>query len=287
MTEIKDYVAGYIRNNPFEASVYMEFCDRGSLDDMLKRYKLKLKNGESDRIPESFIWHTFCGLADALGYLQTGQSHVSLALEKNDREDWMPLVHCDIKPNNIFIRSRDTPGSTKHPYMVLSDFGLIQSEAQTTAFQGPQGASGTFEFHAPELAFDPFPSEEQHRTFKQAGPHTCKSDVWALACCIFCMCQRDELAHMDRDFFPLRSQAAVGRIAKIPVLAIRDVGYYSDYLARTIAWAGEQDHQKRPNGWELVVECKAQYDLWHSDPNWRNHLGGALPEWATTKHTIE
>ncbi|KAI5927112.1 kinase-like domain-containing protein [Camillea tinctor] len=282
------YIASYIQDNPFQATVYMEYCDRGSLDDLLEVYKKKKKAREPDLIPESFIWHAFVGLSDALGFLRTGQSHVSFPLQKNDPKTWVPIIHRDIKPDNVFLRSRDTPGSTKPFYVLLSDFGLATYErAPTSSRPGLHSLCGTVEYHAPELAFDPWPPDARHMDL-QAGPHTSKSDVWAVACMMFCLCERDQLAHIDRKCFPLRSREAVGRAAKRPKLDITERGFYSDYLARGIEWAGERDPSLRPDGWELVVEMKIQRDLWMDDVNWKAQVdeGGRLPWWATTQQGI-
>lgn len=122
----------------------MEFCDRGSLHDLIWEYSEKRKSLNPDRIPESFIWHAFLGLADALAYLQTGESYISMSPEKINGDDWKPIVHCDIKPANIFLRSRDTPGSTKPFYTLLSDFGLMEFEQKDQ--QAPCASYGTVEF---------------------------------------------------------------------------------------------------------------------------------------------
>ncbi|KAI1156384.1 kinase-like domain-containing protein [Nemania diffusa] len=277
------YVDAYARDSPFEASVYMEFCDRGSLHDLIWEYSEKRKSLNPDRIPESFIWHAFLGLADALAYLQTGESYISMSPEKINGDDWKPIVHCDIKPANIFLRSRDTPGSTKPFYTLLSDFGLMEFEQKDQ--QAPCASYGTVEFHAPELAFHPFPQDDQMRLM--ASPHTGKSDVWALACTMFCMCERNEVAHIDPDFRPFRSKRALGRVARLPSLDITDTDIYSDYLARTIAWAANKDPSKRPDARELVVRVKAEYDLWLQDPKWKAQVqvNGALPPGVTPNPT--
>ncbi|KAI1641277.1 kinase-like domain-containing protein [Biscogniauxia mediterranea] len=282
------YIASYIQDDPFQATVYMEYCDRGSLKDLLAVYKRKKKAHEPDLIPESFLWHAFVGLSDALGFLRTGQSHISVPLEKNDPKAWVPIIHRDIKPDNVFLRSRDTPGSTKPFYVLLSDFGLATYESAPTASRpGLHSLCGSVEYHAPELAFDPYPPDSRHMEL-QAGPHTSKSDVWAVACMVYCLCERDQFAHLDRKCFPLRSRKAVGRAAKRPTLDIAERGFYSDYLARCIQWAGERDPQLRPDGWELVCEMKIQRDLWMQDANWKAQVdeGGRLPWWATTQQGI-
>ncbi|KAI8633909.1 kinase-like protein [Xylariaceae sp. FL1651] len=223
------YIAAYVNDDPFQASVYMEHY----------------------RIPESFIWHALVGLADALAYFQTGQSYVSIPLEKNSRNDWMPL--------------RDTPRSTKPFYTLLADFALMTYELPKNQPR-PHGICGTVEFQAPELAFSPYPGD--HQMHLQASSYSCKSDVWALVC-----------SHMDRNCWPLRSRKALGHIAKLPSLDITDRGIYSDYLAWTIRWAAERDPSQRPDSWELVVEAKAQHDLCVADPNWRAYVevNSALP----------
>ncbi|KAJ8119728.1 hypothetical protein ONZ43_g3387 [Nemania bipapillata] len=281
---IGGYADAYIRESPFEASLYMEHCDRGTLEDLIKFYREKKGEGSPSRIPESFIWHAFVGLSDALGYLQTGQSKLAKSPDRNDPNEWKPLVHCDIKPGNIFLRSRDTPGSRKPFYVLLSDFGLMGYERNNQ--RAPYSSYGTMEFHAPELAFDPFP--EDHEMKYMASPHTCKSDVWALACTIFCMCERDGMAQMKRDCGPLRSQKALGRTAKRTFLDITDVDIYSDYLSQAILWAGDRDPLERPDSSALVDGVKVQYDLWRDDPKWKSQVqvNGALPPGATPTFTL-
>ncbi|KAI0134470.1 kinase-like domain-containing protein [Xylariales sp. AK1849] len=171
------YVDAYIRLQPFEASVYIEFCDRGTLQSMMDSYKTRKKAWKPDMVPECFVWHASLGLADALCFLQTGQSCISIPLDKHDAAEWKPIVHRDIKPDNVMLRSRDTPGSKKPLYMLLSDFGCA-------VYDGPPkpgvlyGAYGTPEYHAPELASEPEP--RPHAMGSQAVPHSGKSDVFGV-----------------------------------------------------------------------------------------------------------
>lgn len=180
----------------------------------------------------------------------------------------------------MFLRSRATPGSTKPVYVLLSDFGVASHEP-TSPESPPFGAVGTPEYFAPELCFDPYPTPQQK--WHLESPHTGKSDVWALACMVYCLCERDALAHLDRKCYPLRSERALGRRARRPVLEINDKAVYSEYLERSIVWAAEADPTRRPDAVELIAGIKKQSELWVADSNWAEQVAESLPEWAAPK----
>ncbi|KAK7975659.1 hypothetical protein PG989_014122 [Apiospora arundinis] len=289
-SSIVQYVDAYVNiKSPYEAAAYMEYCDRGSLRDMIKLYQPEKKKADGLYIPESFIWHAFLGLADALYFLKTGQSFISVELQKNNPTNWKPIIHRDIKPDspftNIFLRSRDTPNSRKPPYVLLSDFGVACFEDKSSAGSGPCPAIGTFEYHAPELCFDPYPTKAQ-TNHQQAGPHTGRSDVFAVALLMYCLCERAPFQHIDPRSLPLRSTAALGRESRHPVLVISARGRYSDYLARVIDWAGRRDPADRPEAPQLVEGVLRQCQLWKADENWQDQVAETLPDWAAPKRTV-
>ncbi|KAK8044692.1 hypothetical protein PG993_004716 [Apiospora rasikravindrae] len=280
-SSIVQYVDAYVNlKAPYEAAAYMEYCDRGSLKDMIKIYSAERKKKHDRFIPESFIWHAFLGLSDALYFLNTGQSFISVELQKNNPQKWRPIIH----QTDIFLRSRDTPNSPKPPYVLLSDFGVACYE-DTTPNTGPYPCGGTPEYHAPELCFHPTPTPLQSRT-QQRSPHTALSDIFAIALLMYCMCERSLFPHIDPRCLPLRSAAALGRAARPARLDISARGVYSDYLARVIDWAGAREPVNRPDAKRLVEGVQRQCQLWKADPNWQAQVMEKLPDWAAPKRRV-
>lgn len=55
---------------------------------------------------------------------------------------------------------------------------------------------GTPEYHAPELCFAPYLTKFSQLE-ELRSPHTCKSDMWAVACIMHALCERDIMAHSE------------------------------------------------------------------------------------------
>ena len=111
----------------------------------------------NQRQSESFVWCIFFQLADVLAYLHEGfdyRNPFSAPL------NWQPVIHCDIKPENVFLR--ENPRDNPYPDIVLGDFGFA------TLYPGKR-CSGTSTYYSPEL--------------EETG-NTEASDVWALGATI-------------------------------------------------------------------------------------------------------
>lgn len=140
-------------------------------------------------IPEPFIWHAFIGLADALAYLQTGGPGA---------RNWIPILHRDVKPDNVLLRSRSTIGSTKYPYCILSDFGLALEDIPDPKRNSSlyfEAKCGSRMWWAPEMLYAPYPRNRDYekvtdiesRVFPRGCGFTSRSDVWALGAVAFNM----------------------------------------------------------------------------------------------------
>lgn len=104
---------------PRHMSLYMEYCDLGSLHTMIVRYLHHQQPPSTVCVPEAFIWHILHSLASALQYLHWG-------IDKSDSKgppgpkfapNWYAVLHRDIKPDNILFRTvAPPPRSLLYPH---------------------------------------------------------------------------------------------------------------------------------------------------------------------------
>ena len=217
--------------------------------------------------------------------------------------NWTPILHRDIKPDNVLLRSRSTLGTKKYFYCVLSDFGLACEDDGTDQHQKIRCKLGTKHFFAPELCWDPYPREqpygrrdEQFNYFPGDHKHTRYSDVWALGACIYNLArpdfpvvhgrmQRGSFTHLDFSFLPpsmdIGQWMEGTRSRKHPL----DVGSsYSAYLRAAIQYATGRNPSNRPDAIMLIRQMKGlmrEAGLKYQGPQ---NLAEELPAWATKVH---
>lgn len=283
------------------------------MENLINAFAQRRLHAKSDaewpEMPERFIWHAFAGLCDGLAYLQGGRSYASNDVtEYVPSPGWVPILHRDMKPDNVLIRSRGTVGTKRYFYCVLSDFGLacedwpsghpLENDAQSRGSK-----LGTKTYWAPELLYDPYPrggDRIEERRYPYGYKHTAKSDLWALGSIIYNLADCGPTQWYDR---PVTSAVAhipwaakppdvddehfqEGTLArkKLDISTLTLKKAYSDELKLAILQATRPVH-KRPDPILMMGTLKTLMQ----ESGFTNHIPKGheheqLPNWATRVH---
>ncbi|KAI7213350.1 hypothetical protein KC333_g6628 [Hortaea werneckii] len=129
--------------------LYLQHCNGGDLSDL--HYHLQRRGAVA---PAMFVLHFVASMADALGYLHLGllpSIPTDSALSSSTTlpvPDHKPLLHCDIKLENILLRWPTTTTPTQSsppavggglPTIVLADFGYACPAHTTSGYCGTPG----------------------------------------------------------------------------------------------------------------------------------------------------
>ncbi|KAI9055920.1 hypothetical protein LZ554_000856 [Drepanopeziza brunnea f. sp. 'monogermtubi'] len=302
---ISFYTAAFFDDRERIGSLYVEFCDRGSLENVITEYSKRRIAGQDVSVPEGFIWHALAGLVDALAYLANGRSFMDHNVTGTGRlEGWMPILHRDIKPDNILIRSRDSIGTKKYPYCILADFGLAIEDVQPGHPLADGGQNygfkcGTPGWFAPELRYIPYPvpgNIDHKQMFPPPYRHSGKTDLWAVGACIFNLAECEAFssngsgtrsthsnAHLVFDRMPKGLPAEdwmQGLASNKDPMQIRDE--YSLTLGRAIQICTMVDPRKRPDA-ALVVQYLKKAIV-YEEIKYPETEDDMLPRWALKVH---
>jgi serine/threonine protein kinase len=324
---ISFFMAGFVTPDLKKSSVYVEFCDRGSLENLLKAFGTKrlsaISDAEKPEVPERFIWHAFAGLCDGLAYLMGGRSYLSSDVEDyTTAPGWVPILHRDMKPDNVLIRSRGTVGTKRYFYCVLSDFGLACEDrqpghAKEDPSQKYRAKCGTKTYWAPELLYNPYPKppwpdlSDPHNNDHEKNPdliyfpnpykHTVKSDLWALGAMMYNLAdcgpvsrngklEVSAAAHIQWDQKPpdvdweTFHEGTVSR-KTLDISKLKRNRPYTGFLSDAIKCATRWELNKRPDPIRMVMGLKdlmTKSGFMQHIP--KNHEHEQLPSWATRVH---
>lgn len=120
----------------------MDYCPHKSLHVLINP---TMSSNES--IPEPALWSIFNDLVDACLLLQYG------GVEEHDaKPGWEPIVHRDIKLDNIWLDSPSTSRFPSYPVARLGDFGLaiMTDENDRNNPMAYNDAAGAIFWRAPE-----------------------------------------------------------------------------------------------------------------------------------------
>lgn len=145
IVRLRDWFSGSM-----STQLYFDYFGGGDLEQLSFQY---YRHGA--RFPESFLWHIYLQLCEAVAFIHHGYDH-----RRRDKqpEKWQKIIHRDLKPANIFLRlPLNYPGKGLYPSIVLGDFGMASLHNTSDRI------IGTPEFQPPEI---PMASR--------------KADVWAI-----------------------------------------------------------------------------------------------------------
>ena len=207
-----------------EASIYMEYCDAGSIADVVVAVK-------PDRlVHERKLWKWMISLMDALVYCHRGPKPEDLASLKY----WNAIFHRDLKPANVLLKRDKGRGEI---VAKLADFGGSQSA--DWAWQTKQSREHSSHASILTPGFDPPEFPEFSGT----------SDVFQIALCIVCICTGNRN--------PWSKQFTQGRKVNQKQPAGRN---YSKELNEILAWCLTPDYKVRPGPLEVSTKLKNKFE---------------------------
>ncbi|KAI4181431.1 MAG: hypothetical protein L6R41_006626 [Letrouitia leprolyta] len=227
-----------------ECHYWMDHCDGGDLLEMAQYFLYRVAV-----ILEGFIWHVHTQLSAATAYLHTG------LLDHTNPEllpplDWQPIVHRDIKPDNVFLKL--VPGKI-YPDIVLGDFGL----ATTSLVSGrPDHFIGTAIWQSPQFPI-----------------HTIDSDVWSAGAVIH---------HLALMYPPLATKPKNDPRTAFEwehdgsTRKVWDIGWrgYSTMLQETLKEWLSFEEGTRPVGLSGVLKAEGGRMIWLAEGGIEKDLGG-------------
>jgi serine/threonine protein kinase len=122
--------------NSVSGEIFMECCGKGTIKDLIRKHRQWGR-----LIPESFIWHVFYSLVEAVHYMQYGPN--------GNAWRWNYVFHRDLHPGNIFVTGNRNTGL----HVVLGDFGSAVSRDWV---DGCRVNMQAVEFGIPETHMNPY-----------------------------------------------------------------------------------------------------------------------------------
>ena len=160
---IATMVDHFLDESLLRAAVYLEYCNLGSLDNVV----FEVASGK--HVNERKLWTWFFQISGAIAYCHRGPKP-EMTDDEIFQSGWSRVYHRDIKPANILLATENG-----HIVAKLADFGCAVSEDYLAWGKSESHAKtqreGTPGYDAPEFPF-----------FSAA------SDVWQVGISMLCLC---------------------------------------------------------------------------------------------------
>lgn len=236
--------------------IFMEFCPRGDLASVWSYYK----DDRARYVPEPFIWYCAEALAEAGVIMLQGE------LENNPVSDWVPIIHRDLKTQNVLLGDPLPYPYAEYPVPKLADFGFA-------AYNRKDGDHASW--NSLRVGTHGCSPPEAFRKDKICGPLTSKSDVWSLGCCLASLMwetpgiqiyEADKHGHYTHE---QRMQIPNEALQRGPdgyrprLVDDDDLDHYSEPLKRLIEDCMAFYPDERPSFPELLKTIRQHRDDWN------------------------
>ncbi|KAI4115239.1 MAG: hypothetical protein LQ345_004123 [Seirophora villosa] len=236
----------HVNTSLAEIHIWQDYCDGGDLQEFGQYF-----TDHKRLIPEGFLWHVLTQLSAALAYLHTG------LLDRSNPElqtpaSWQPVVHRDVKPDNIFLKLLPTEKNL-YPNIVLGDFGLATTKLNT----GSQGRYlGTPCWQGPEIPV-----------------HTIHSDIWSAGGIVHYLALGAPPLKVVPEGYPFEPKWWEFDPMARYVHDVRQKGYSEQLHEAVREWLNWEE-RKRPAGLRGVLRAEAGQLMFLAEGGLQESLGG-------------
>ncbi|KAL6710603.1 hypothetical protein ACN47E_008651 [Coniothyrium glycines] len=151
--------------------LYSDYAPYGDLSNIIRGHCKARK-----LVPEHFIWYFLSQMAQALSAFESGICETSIT--GNLKQGWKPLVHSDIKSENIFLCANNT-SYPAYPKVVLSDFDHVVDEGALNTDDDQRWNRGTVGWQAPER-YSRMAQAKAEDYEPKTWLATRKADIWSV-----------------------------------------------------------------------------------------------------------